>query len=57
MTDLKRRSLIATLGAAPFAVPLLAHAQDAGGEAEVQTNTFARKDQATIFSESRPDRS
>ena len=27
MTDLKRRSLIATLGAAPFAVPLLAHAQ------------------------------
>ena len=28
MTDLKRRSLIATLGAAPFAVPLLAHAQE-----------------------------
>ena len=27
MTDSKRRSLIATLGAAPFAVPLLAHAQ------------------------------
>lgn len=27
MTDLKRRSLIAALGAAPFAVPLLAHAQ------------------------------
>jgi len=27
MTDLKRRSLIAMLGAAPFAVPLLAHAQ------------------------------
>ena len=27
MTDLKRRSLIATLGAAPFAVPLLTHAQ------------------------------
>src|SRR5687767_15563322 len=27
MTDLKRRRLIATLGAAPFAVPLLAHAQ------------------------------
>ncbi len=27
MTDLKRRSLIATLGAAPFVVPLLAHAQ------------------------------
>jgi protein SCO1/2 len=27
MTDLKRRSLIATLGAAPFAVPLLAQAQ------------------------------
>ena len=27
MTDLKRRSLVATLGAAPFAVPLLAHAQ------------------------------
>ena len=27
MTDLKRRSLIATLGAVPFAVPLLAHAQ------------------------------
>ena len=28
MTDLKRRSLIAALGAAPLAVPLLAHAQD-----------------------------
>jgi protein SCO1/2 len=27
MTDMKRRSLIATLGAAPFAVPLLAQAQ------------------------------
>ena len=27
MTDLKRRSLVATLGAAPFAVPLLTHAQ------------------------------
>src|SRR6185503_4824599 len=27
MTDLKRRSLIAALGAAPFAVPLLAKAQ------------------------------
>ena len=27
MTDLRRRGLIATLGAAPFAVPLLAHAQ------------------------------
>jgi len=27
MTDLKRRSLIATLGAAPFAVPLLTRAQ------------------------------
>jgi protein SCO1/2 len=27
MTDLKRRSLIAALGAAPFAVPLLANAQ------------------------------
>jgi protein SCO1/2 len=27
MTDLKRRGLIAALGAAPFAVPLLAHAQ------------------------------
>ena len=27
MTDLKRRSLIATLGAAPFAVPLLTQAQ------------------------------
>ena len=27
MTDLKRRSLIATLAAAPIAVPLLAHAQ------------------------------
>jgi protein SCO1/2 len=27
MTDLKRRGLIATLAAAPFAVPLLAHAQ------------------------------
>jgi protein SCO1/2 len=31
MTDLKRRGLIATLAAAPFAVPLLAHAQS--GEA------------------------
>lgn len=30
MTDPKRRSLIATLGAAPFAVPLLAHAQEPG---------------------------
>ena len=28
MTDLKRRSLVAALGAAPLAVPLLAHAQD-----------------------------
>ena len=28
MTDLKRRSLIAALGAAPLAVPLLAHAQE-----------------------------
>lgn len=27
MTDLKRRSLVATLGAAPFVLPLLAHAQ------------------------------
>jgi protein SCO1/2 len=27
MTDLRRRGLIAALGAAPFAVPLLAHAQ------------------------------
>lgn len=27
MTDLKRRSLLATLGAAPLVVPLLAHAQ------------------------------
>ncbi len=27
MTDLKRRSLVAALGAAPFAVPLLGHAQ------------------------------
>ena len=27
MTDLERRSLVATLGAAPFAVPLLAQAQ------------------------------
>ena len=27
MTDLKRRSLLATLGAAPFVVPLLVHAQ------------------------------
>lgn len=27
MTDLRRRGLIATLGAAPFAVPLLGHAQ------------------------------
>lgn len=28
MTDLKRRSLVATLGAAPFAVPLLTQAQE-----------------------------
>jgi len=28
MTDLKRRSLVATLGAAPFAVPLLTRAQE-----------------------------
>src|SRR6185295_7116187 len=27
MTDLKRRSLVAALGAAPLAVPLLSHAQ------------------------------
>ena len=27
MTDLKRRSLVAALGAAPFAVPLIGHAQ------------------------------
>jgi protein SCO1/2 len=33
MTDLKRRSLVAALGAAPIAVPLLAQAQDAGSEA------------------------
>ena len=31
MTDLKRRSLVATLGAAPFVVPLLAHAQTPDG--------------------------
>ena len=31
MTDLKRRSLLATLGAAPFVVPLLAHAQTPDG--------------------------
>jgi protein SCO1/2 len=30
MTDLKRRSLVATLGAAPFVVPLLATAQTVG---------------------------
>jgi protein SCO1/2 len=30
MTDLKRRSLVAALGAAPIAVPLLAHAQSVG---------------------------
>lgn len=30
MTDLKRRGLIAALGAAPIAVPLLAHAQNVG---------------------------
>ena len=30
MTDLKRRSLIAALGAAPIAVPLLAQAQSVG---------------------------
>jgi protein SCO1 len=30
MTDLKRRGLIAALGAAPIAVPLLAHAQTVG---------------------------
>ena len=30
MTDLKRRSLVAALGAAPLAVPLLTHAQELG---------------------------
>ena len=30
MTDLKRRSLVAALGAAPIAVPLLAQAQSVG---------------------------
>ena len=30
MTDLKRRSLVAALGAAPLAVPLLTHAQSSG---------------------------
>src|SRR6476619_5072322 len=34
MTDLKRRSLVAALGAAPIAVPLLAHAQSAGLESK-----------------------
>ena len=57
MTDLKRRSLVAALGAAPFAVPLLAHAQALGLKPEVQTDTFARKDQAAIFSEPCSDRS
>ena len=32
MTDLKRRSLVAALGAAPIAVPLLAQAQTSGTE-------------------------
>jgi protein SCO1 len=32
MTDLKRRSLVAALGAAPIAVPLLAQAQTTGSE-------------------------
>jgi protein SCO1 len=32
MTDLKRRSLVAALGAAPIAVPLLTHAQSTGSE-------------------------
>src|SRR5262249_37384114 len=34
MTDLKRRSLIAALGAAPVVVPLLAQAQTAGWESK-----------------------
>lgn len=34
MTDLKRRSLIAALGAAPIAVPLLAQAQATGWESK-----------------------
>ena len=49
MTDLKRRSLVAALAAAPFAVPLLAHAQSTDGELEVQTNSFAREDQRRYF--------
>ena len=57
MTDLKRRSLVAALGAAPFAVPLLAQAQALETKLEVQTNIFARTDQAAIFSESCADRS
>ena len=36
MTDLKRRSLVAALGAAPIAVPLLAQAQTAGSETQVK---------------------
>ncbi|HEU4432786.1 MAG TPA: SCO family protein, partial [Pyrinomonadaceae bacterium] len=34
MTDLKRRSLVAALGAAPIAVPLLAQAQSTGLESK-----------------------
>ena len=57
MTDLKRRSLVAALGAAPFAVPLLTRRASARDKIEVQKHTFSREDQATIFSKSRADHS
>src|SRR6185369_15403093 len=37
MTDLKRRSLVAALGAAPLAVPLLTHAQTSKAETKFKT--------------------
>ena len=37
MTDLKRRGLIAALGAAPFAVPLLTQAQTTGATSKFKT--------------------
>ena len=37
MTDLKRRSLVAALGAAPLAVPLLTHAQTGKADSKFKT--------------------
>ena len=43
MTDLKRRSLIAALGAAPLAVPLLAHAQELAPKKREFKNVSSRE--------------